>query len=509
MRALLSVYDKTGLATFARGLLDLGWELISTGGTLAFLRDHDLPTVSVEDVTGSPEILGGRVKTLHPAIHGGILARRDDLEDMAVLGNQKITPIDLVAVNLYPFEATVRRPEVSSAKALENIDIGGPTILRAAAKNFPDVLVICQPDSYEAVLTALRADGITREERMGLAAKAFAHVANYDALIAKWMGWEDPFPQDCSIPGRLAAVLRYGENPHQSAAAYRRIYPGPEVFGVLDAEQLAGRKLSYNNLLDADAAFSLCRRFDQPACVIVKHTIPCGAAVRDDAAEAFRLALAGDPVSAFGGIVAINRPIGVALAREIGQTFFEVVLAPDYSAEAQSILAQRSQLRILRLADERWPSSAERTVRSIAGGLLIQDADTAPDDPTAWVVPTRATPSSDQRTDLEFAWEVVRAVRSNAIVLVRDKAVVGVGPGQPNRVDAVRIAVGRAGDRAAGSVLASDAFFPFDDGPEVAIAAGIAAIIQPGGSVRDGDVIAACDDADVPMIFTGRRHFVH
>jgi phosphoribosylaminoimidazolecarboxamide formyltransferase/IMP cyclohydrolase len=307
----------------------------------------------------------------------------------------------------------------------------------------------------------------------------------------------------------LATVLRYGENPHQSAAAYRRVYPGPEVFGVLDAEQLAGKELSYNNLLDADAAFSLCRRFDQPVCVIVKHTIPCGVAMRDHAAEAFRLALAGDPISAFGGIVAINRPIDAALAREIGQTFFEVVLAPDYSVEARSILAKRSQLRILRLADELWPPTAERTVRSIAGGLLIQDADTAPDDPTAWVVPTRATPSSDQRTDLEFAWEVVRAVRSNAIVLVRDKVVVGVGPGQPNRVDAVRIAVGRAGDRATGSVLASDAFFPFADGPEAAIAAGIAAIIQPGGSVRDDEVVAACDDRDVPMFFTGRRHFIH
>jgi phosphoribosylaminoimidazolecarboxamide formyltransferase / IMP cyclohydrolase len=509
VRALVSVYDKTGLETFARGLVDLGWELISTGGTLSFLRDHDLPAGSVEDVTGSPEFLDGRVKTLHPAIHGGILARRDNPNDIAALANQKITPIDLVAVNLYPFEATVRRPESSLAEVLENIDIGGPTMLRAAAKNFTDVVVVCQPHSYEAVLTALRADGITREERMRLASHAFAHVANYDALIAEWLGRHDPFPAERAIPGRLATVLRYGENPHQSAAAHRRVYPGPEVFGVLDAEKLAGKELSYNNLLDADAAFSLCRRFDQPVCVIVKHTIPCGVAMRDHAAEAFRLALAGDPISAFGGIVAINRPIDAALAREIGQTFFEVVLAPDYSVEARSILAKRSQLRILRLADELWPPTAERTVRSIAGGLLIQDADTAPDDPTAWVVPTRATPSSDQRTDLEFAWEVVRAVRSNAIVLVRDKVVVGVGPGQPNRVDAVRIAVGRAGDRATGSVLASDAFFPFADGPEAAIAAGIAAIIQPGGSVRDGEVVAACDDGDVPMIFTGRRHFVH
>jgi phosphoribosylaminoimidazolecarboxamide formyltransferase/IMP cyclohydrolase len=510
VRAVLSVYDKTGIEAFARGLSDLGFELVSTGGTLAYLAQHGLDVISVSDVTGFPEILDGRVKTLHPAIHGGLLARRELAEHRSSLEAHNIAAIDLLAVNLYPFEATINQPGCTLQEALEQIDIGGPAMIRAAAKNFPHVVVVTNPARYLDVLTALRGGGIPDGVRRSLAAEAFQHVSTYDALVAEYLhGPGAEFPRELTIPGRLAAPLRYGENPHQSAAAYARPTTSGSPTGVLTADQLQGKELSYNNLLDADAALRAIQGVGEPACVIVKHTIPCGLAVRRTAVDAFQAALASDPVSAFGGIVAVNRPIDAAAAQALSRIFLEVVIAPEFSPEARQTLAAKKSLRLLALPPSGWNSSSDLSVRSIQGGLLVQESDTQRDDPGQWRVATEAPLADAVRADLAFAWHVSRFVKSNAIVLAADQALVGVGPGQPNRVDSVRIAIERAGDRARGAVLASDAFFPFADGVEEAIRAGIAAVIQPGGSVRDAEVITACNEAGIPMIFTGTRHFLH
>ena len=509
MRALISVFDKRGLDAFAHELVALGWEILSTGGTLAYLKNVGVPVIAVDDVTAFPEILDGRVKTLHPSIHGGILARRDRSDDLKTLADHAIQPIDMVVGNLYPFEDTIRRPGVSLNDVLENIDIGGPAMIRAAAKNYPDVLVVCDPSSYDIVIEALRTGEVEAVMRRSLAASAFAHVSAYDALIAAWLQESTAFPDKLVVQGTKALDLRYGENPHQSAAAYRRVEAGVPVVGVLDAVQLQGKELSYNNLLDADAAWSLCRQLSGPAAVIVKHMVPCGAAIRPTASEAFQEALASDPVSAFGGIVAVNRTVDLELATQIAEIFFEIVVAPEFDPAALEILERKKNLRLLELPLDLWSPLPYLSVRSIVGGLMVQDADLTADDSSSWNLATSASPTDAQQLDLTMAWTVSRFVRSNAIVLVRDQSVVGVGPGQPNRVDSVRIAVQRAANRAAGSVLASDAFFPFADGVETAIAAGIAGIVQPGGSMRDDEVIAAAESVGIPMLLTGARHFLH
>jgi phosphoribosylaminoimidazolecarboxamide formyltransferase/IMP cyclohydrolase len=511
MRALLSVYDKTGIAELGRGLVALGYEVVSTGGTLAALAAAGVPVTPVSDVTGFPEILEGRVKTLHPRIHGGLLARRDDPAHLAALDAHGIAPIGVVAANLYPFAATVARDDVSLPDALEQIDIGGPAMLRAAAKNFPDVVVLTDPTDYAAALADLRSGGPSAERRRALAAKAFAHTAAYDAVVAAYLREPDAWPEEMTFAGRLARTLRYGENPQQRAAAYHRLRAGPAEMGVLDAAQLAGKALSFNNLLDADAAWSAVQGFAQPAVAIVKHTIPCGLATRDALPVAFTEALRGDPVSAFGGIVALNRPVDGETARQMAEVFFEVILAPGFADEALATLGRKRALRLLRMPDDAAGDVAQTDwdVRPIAGGLLVQTTDTGFDEPATWTVVTARQPSPKEMNDLIFAWRAVRHVKSNAIVLAREGALIGVGSGQPNRVESVRIAVAKAGERAAGAALASDAFFPFPDGVETAAAAGVTAVVQPGGSVRDGEAIAAADRAGMVMLFTGMRHFRH
>jgi phosphoribosylaminoimidazolecarboxamide formyltransferase/IMP cyclohydrolase len=510
MRALLSVYDKTGLVAFARGLASLGFEIVSTGGTKSAIAAAGIPVMAVSEVTGFPEMLEGRVKTLHPMIHGGILARRDVAGDVEALARHGITPFDLVAVNLYPFEATVAAPGVTMAEAVEQIDIGGPAMLRATAKNFRFVLPVCDPGDYPAILDGLSAGEIGLARRQALAAKAYAHTAAYDAAVAEWLRDPDAgWPSEIAVAGRKTQDLRYGENPHQRAAAYRRVTAGGGPAGLLDAEQLAGKELSFNNLLDADAAWGAIRGFTDPAICIVKHTIPCGLAERATAAEAFDAALAGDPVSAFGGIVASNRPVDGAMAAAIADRFFEVIVAPGFDEAALDALGRKRALRLLRMPEAAAGGRAVPDFRAIAGGLLVQDADTIADDPGAWRVVSKRQPDAAELANLAFAWRAVRAIKSNGIALAADRALVGAGSGQPNRLESVRIALRVAGDRARSAALASDAFFPFADGVEAAIAGGVTAVIQPGGSVRDDEVIAAADAAGIAMVLTGRRHFRH
>jgi len=515
VRALLSVYDKTGIVEFAQGLVDLGWDIVSTGGTLSTLRDSGIPATSVSDVTGFPEILDGRVKTLHPKIHGGLLARTSVPSHVKALGELDIEAIGLLAGNLYPFEQTIERDGITDQDAIEQIDIGGPAMIRAAAKNHADVIVICDPNDYAGVLDEVRSRQIDGAHRRRLAAKAFAHVAAYDTLVADYLGNTDvssgEWPAEISFAGRKIQSLRYGENPQQSAAAYHRLHAGSGGDGVLNARQLGGKELSFNNLLDADAAWNATMGMSNPAVAIVKHTIPCGLAIGADLPRAFDAALAGDPVSAFGGIVALNRPVDFATAERLGQTFFEVIVAPAYDANALELLSKKKNLRLLAMPATAQADHLETAldVRPIRGGLLIQTTDTVPANISTWTNATERTPTARELIDLEFAWAAVRHVKSNAIVLVRDRAVVGVGSGQPNRVESVRIAVSKAGDRAQGAVLAGDAFFPFADGLEVAIAAGVTAAVQPGGSVRDGEVIAAANRSNVAMVFTATRHFRH
>jgi phosphoribosylaminoimidazolecarboxamide formyltransferase/IMP cyclohydrolase len=510
MRALLSVYDKSGIVDLARDLLALDYELVSTGGTLAALTAAGLPVLSVSDVTGFPEILDGRVKTLHPAIHGGLLARRDDPNHVAALTIHHIVPVDLLVANLYPFAATIARPDVTLGDAIEQIDVGGPAMIRAAAKNYRDLLVVIDPVDYPPLLDALRAGPVVESERRALAAKAFAHVSAYDAVVAEYLrGPKAAFPREWGVAGRNRLDLRYGENPHQRAAAFTRLSGGPQAIGVLDATQLGGKELSFNNLLDADAAWSAIRSFREPAVAIIKHTIPCGLASRDALPEAFTAALAGDPVSAFGGIVALNRAVDQETAGLLADHFFEVVIAPAFEPRALDRLRRKKQLRLLALQPSVPNDTAYWDVRPIQGGLLVQEPDIARDDPAQWRVVTDRSPTAPEWRDLGFAWEVVRHVKSNAIVLAHDRAVVGIGSGQPNRLESVAIAVRKAEERAPGAVLAGDAFFPFRDGVDAAAAAGIVAIVQPGGSIRDDEVIEAANAASMAMVFTGTRHFRH
>jgi phosphoribosylaminoimidazolecarboxamide formyltransferase/IMP cyclohydrolase len=516
MRAILSVSDKTGLGELARGLVALGVEIVASGHTRAHLEGVGIAAQPVEALTGFPEMLDGRVKTLHPAVHGGILARRDRPDHLAQLAEHGLSPIDVVVVNLYPFRETIARPGVTLDEALEQIDIGGPTLLRAAAKNFPAVVVLGDPADYTPVLAEWQRDGaVSGETRRRLAAKAFQHVAAYDTAIAATLrGPEALIPPVLTLALEKVRDLRYGENPHQQAALYRDLQPSPAPTLAGAIQQLGGKELSYNNILDADAALALVRDFASPAVGIIKHANPCGLACRDNLIEAFDLALAGDPASAFGGIVAVNRPVTAAQAEAISLTFFEVVIAPAFEEEAVEVLSGRKNLRLLAVPDpdpERRDDAFAAPVqfRPVSGGFLAQTKDAVAADTVQLRPVTARHPTLEEIADLTFAWRAVKHVKSNAIVLAKGRALVGVGAGQPSRVDSVRIAVQKAGNRTAGSVLASDAFFPFPDGVDAALAAGVRAIIQPGGSVNDAAAIAVADATDAAMVFTGQRHFRH
>ena len=513
MRAVISVSDKSGVVDFARGLKDLHVEIFSTGGTKKSLEATGVAVHSISELTGFPEILDGRVKTLHPAVHGGILARRDLPRHLSELTQNHIEPIDMVVVNLYPFVETVSKAEVSLDEALENIDIGGPTMLRSAAKNFPSVLVVVDPLDYGAILQKLRQGSIDSEYRRRLARKAFQHVALYDTAIAQYLS-EEAFPEDMTIALKKARGLRYGENPHQQAAFYLE----PRSSGVRQRqdslaalEQLGGAEISFNNLLDLDAALNLLADFSSPTIAIVKHTNPCGLASHDDLAEAYKRALAGDPIAAFGGIVASNRTLDLSTAREIDKTHYDAVAAPDYVKETLELLTRKESLRLIRVApyNRSSPSDLLLDFRQVRGGFLAQTPDTLTEPELRPRVVTSRQPTDAELSDLLFAWKAVKGIKSNAIAIARDNALLGMGAGQPSRVVSVELALKRAGDRAKGSVLASDAFFPFADGPELAIKGGVTAIIQPGGSVRDKEVIELANRHNVAMVLTGVRHFRH
>jgi len=508
-RALISVSDKNGLAAFAAGLVELGVELISTSGTAAFLSDAGLQVTTVEELTGAGELLGGRVKTLHPHIHAAILARRNHPDDMASLEREGIQPIDLVVCNLYPFRHVANRRGVTEPEVIANIDVGGPTMVRAAAKNFDSVAVVTDPERYGFILDELRTSGgeLSADTRRELAAEAFAHTAGYDAAISEWFNEVEAFPERVVLDLVKAADLAYGENPHQRAAYY--VESGARRHLLSMIEQLGGPPLSFNNLLDLQAARSLASSFQVPACAIIKHATPCGVAVGATIEEAYERALESDPVAAFGGVIAVNRSVTPELAERMADQVVHVLFAPGYESDAADTLRQKQSLRILEDRERRKASPGERDMRRVLGGLLVQDRDTELDERDAMTVVSQVSPTEQQWGDLLFAWRVCKHVRSNAIVIARDLATVGIGGGDVSRVDAVRIAVEKAGGRNQGAVLASDAFFPFDDGPRTAVAAGVKAIIQPGGSKRDDEVIAAADEAQVAMVFTGRRHFLH
>ncbi|BAY41201.1 bifunctional purine biosynthesis protein PurH [Nostoc sp. NIES-2111] len=502
--ALLSVSNKTGLIDLARSLVEeFEFDLISSGGTAQALKDAGLPVTKVADYTGSPEILGGRVKTLHPRIHGGILARRDVAQDVADLENNQIRPIDLVVVNLYPFEETIAKPGVTLAEAVEQIDIGGPAMLRASSKNFAHLTVLCDPAQYDEYLQELRQNNgeASLEFRQKAALKGFLHTANYDRAIASYLAGT----QQHTLSGTELQSLRYGENPHQSAAWYQT---GTTPTGWAAAKKLQGKELSYNNLVDLEAARRIIAEFtDSPAATIIKHTNPCGTALGNTIVEAYQKAFNADATSAFGGIVALNRPIDAATAKELTKTFLECVVAPDCDAEAQQILAKKSNVRILTLAD--LSSGPKTLVRQIAGGFLVQAADDIIADTSQWQVVTEVQPTEDQLGELLFAWKVCKHVKSNAIVVSCDRTTLGVGAGQMNRVGSAKIALEQAGEKAKGAILASDGFFPFDDTVRAAVAAGITAIVQPGGSRNDQDSIKAANELGLAMVLTGVRHFLH
>jgi phosphoribosylaminoimidazolecarboxamide formyltransferase/IMP cyclohydrolase len=508
MKALLSVHDKAGLVELGRGLRGLGAELIASGGTAKLLREAGLAVTEVADYTGSPEILGGRVKTLHPAIHGGILARPTDA-DRADLAAQAFDFIDLVVVNLYPFEATVARPAVTLSDAIENIDIGGVALIRAAAKNHERVSVICDPGDYAAVLAELQAGGTTAKTRQRLAVKGFAHTAHYDRAITDYLsGLSGPAP--LTVSAFPVQTLRYGENPHQAATLYA-LRPGD---GPLGGVVLQGKELSYNNLLDLDAAWRAALSYATPAICIVKHLSPCGIATAPALRDAYLAAFAADTVSAFGGVIASNRPFDGASADALGDLFVECVAAPGFTPEARAVLARKKNCRLLEMPHADLAAVQPRyELRTIAGGFVRQDADFGDPATAAWTVTSQRQPTDEEWAALRFAWVACQHVKSNAIVFARPVAggvaTVGIGGGQPNRVDCVRIAGERAGEKARGAVMASDAFFPFPDSVQVAIALGISAIIHPGGSVRDADTIAVADAAGIALVATGIRHFRH
>ena len=509
-RAVMSVADKTGIVDFARDLIGAGWEIISTGGTARTLRDNHIEVLEVRDVTSFPEILGGRVKTLHPAIHGGILARRDNPGDVAQLQKNNIGFIDMVVCNLYPFVSAASRPDVTIEELIEEIDIGGPTLLRAAAKNWAWTIPVCNPARYAEIAREVRLTGdVDKVTRRHLALEVFNHTATYDSAIAAhlgglWKGWPLDFPEELGLGYNRAISLRYGENPHQKAAFYEPVTGGePES---IVKRQLQGRELSYNNINDADSAFRTVWDFRDTACCIVKHASPCGVAIGETPREAYEKAFLADSVSAYGGVVAFNREVDAAAAQAMKKLFFEVLLAPSFSAEAQEILRTKKDLRVI-IAKE--PSYKRFSVRTALGGLLVQEQDTLLPRDEEWQVVSKRSPTDSEIRDLRFAMTVCKHVRSNAIVLSKDLAVIGIGGGQPNRVDCVKIAVERGADRVRETCMASDAFFPFPDSVEEAAKAGVSAVAHPGGSIRDQESLAMADAHGMAMVVTGKRHFLH
>jgi phosphoribosylaminoimidazolecarboxamide formyltransferase / IMP cyclohydrolase len=508
MRAIISVDQKEGLPSFGRGLASLNFEIFGTGNTLRVLHESGVPARSISDLTGFPEILDGRVKTLHPAVHAGLLARRDSPEQMEELRRHSFEPIDLVVSNLYPFVEAVSGRQVDLETALERIDIGGPTLIRAAAKNFESVLVVVDPTDYEFVFALLKAGPVSGADRRRLAAKAFQHVAAYDTAIAEYMrDGDDEYPETLTLAFERVLALRYGENPHQSAAFYgQRSITESGLVGLAGAEQLHGKELSFNNILDAEAAWGAVLDFDDPTTVIVKHTNPIGLCSNSNLAEAYRRSFAADPVSAYGGILATNRPLDDETAAATRGVFYEIVIAPDYEEAALKRLRTRRDLRVLRMPAPAKPGVGHE-YRYVRGGMLMQTPDH--DAVIEMRTVTKRRPTEAEAFDLRFAWQVVKHIKSNAIVLAADRTLLGMGAGQPNRATSVMLATRAAGDKASGSALASDAFFPFADGVEAAAAAGVTAIIQPGGSIRDEESIQAADKAGIAMVFTGVRHFRH
>ena len=509
MKALVSVSDKRGVVEFATALVEMGWEIISTSGTLAALRASGLKVTNISDVTGFPEICEGRVKTLHPKVHGGLLARRDKEEHMAALAENGIETIDMVCVNLYPFEATIAKEGVTMEEAVENIDIGGPSMLRSAAKNFASVSVVCDPNDYELVLGEIRESGnTTPETRLMLSAKAYTHTALYDSHIATYMRKAAGLDEKLFLSFDAVQSLRYGENPHQQASFYRA---GEEVsYSVAFAKQLGGKELSYNNIQDANAALQIVREFSEPFCVGLKHMNPCGAGVGKDIAEAWKRAYEADKVSIYGGIVAMNRPLTKEVAEMMKPIFLEIVMAPKFEPEALEVFASKKNLRLLEVKMDGVKAPQKQYV-GVTGGLLVQDADMQCLDVTAEMCVTERKPSAGELQDMNFGWKVVKHVKSNAIVVVKDGMTLGVGAGQMNRVGSVEIALNeaKAAGVTEGLVLASDGFLPFDDTVELASKYGVAAIVQPGGSIRDEDAIRKANEKGIAMLLTGMRHFKH
>lgn len=510
-RAIISVSDKTGIDAFALFLQSKGVEILSTGGTAKFLREKGIKVIDISDYTGFPEIMDGRVKTLHPKVHGGILAIRGKEEHVQSLEKLNIPFIDMVVVNLYPFEATIKKPNVTFEEAIENIDIGGPTMIRAAAKNFQDVVVVVDPRDYDRVMAFMEKGEIPSEFKFYLAKKVFTHTANYDGMISSYLtrvtdkGLQD-FPEVLNLQYQKVQECRYGENPHQKAAFYKE--NNVNIACVSSAKKLQGKELSYNNFLDTDSCFRMVLEFEEPAAVIVKHNNPCGAAFSNNLKEAYLLARECDPVSAFGGIVALNRKVDADTAKEIAETFVEVVIAPGYESGALEIFAKQPNLRVLDV--EGLPMKIEGwEMRRVVGGMLVQDFDLVTLDKNNLKVVTKRTPTEDEMKALDFAWKICKHVKSNAILIANKNATVGVGAGQMSRVDSAKIAVMKARSETKGCVAASDAFFPFPDGLQVLIEAGITAVIQPGGSMRDKEVIELADKHNIAMVFTGIRHFKH
>lgn len=507
-RALISVSNKDNITAFAQGLQDLDYEIISTGGTLRVIQEAGIPAQAVDEVTGFPEILDGRVKTLHPFIHGGLLAKRDNQAHLDQLKENQITPIDMVVVNLYPFKETLEREGVSNEEIIENIDIGGPSMLRAAAKNFADVATLVDPADYEAILEALRNDQLDWKKRQQLAAKVFRHTAHYDAMIANYFSaqTEEAYPETYTVTYEKVQTLRYGENPHQEAAFYRT--PLPVRNSLRAAKQLHGKELSYNNIQDANAALDILAEYDDPTAVAVKHMNPCGIGVADNMSKAFKTAFDADPTSIFGGIVACNREIDRATAEQLSNIFLEIVIAPAFAADALEILTKKKNIRLLVLEMQK-NETAHHKLTTVKGGALIQSSDDGKTTAADLQVATKRQPTDEEITDLLFAWKAVKHVKSNAIVLAKSNQTLGVGAGQMNRIGAANIAIEQAAGKAAGSVMASDAFFPMPDTVEAAAKAGVTAIIQPGGSKRDQDSVDACDQHGMAMVYTGMRHFKH
>lgn len=509
MRALISVSDKTGIVEFAKGLVELGWEIISTGGTSKALKNAGLAVMDITDITGFPEIMDGRVKTLHPAVHGGLLALRSNPEHMNKIKELGIQPIDMVCVNLYPFEAAIATPNATLHDTIENIDIGGPSMVRSAAKNYQDVIILTNPAYYPTILDHLKNNNVPLSLKEDLAVQAYLHTSRYDAIISSHLkkvigNHKADYLNNMTIPLDKAQDLRYGENPHQKAIFYKV----PGEYGLGNINQLHGKELSYNNFLDMDAAWSIAKEFDQPVAVIIKHTNPCGVATGKDLCDAYTRSLSCDPVSAFGSIIGLNREVDEVTATELSKLFVEAIIAPSYSHPALTILQAKKNIRLI-VMESYFDQTAQFDLKRVTGGILVQEKDTLKADPNSLTCVTQTKPDDAMTEDLLFAWKLVKHVKSNAILLAKDGKAIGVGAGQMSRIESVHIALKKAGENAKGAVLASDAFFPFRDNVDAVAPHGIKAIIQPGGSVNDKESIEACDEHGIVMLFTANRHFKH